>query len=265
MKEFVFAALILTREIAEDEDFKSVYKSDTITTFLARDHTVKVDVDGFKPRLYYYYRFTAFGKTSMTGRTKTISLEADSVQLAVLSCSNWEFGYFNSYEKIAARNVDAVGHLGDYIYECPVGGYGDTTIDRKNLPTHEIVPLHDYRTRYSQYHTVKGLRLAKPQHPFITIWDDHEVANNVYKSEAQNHQDTEGDFEKRKTAAKQAHYEWLPIRESQDHYRSFSFGALADLIMLYERLEGMTKPVDSLSDPSYESEKQSMLGAQQLE
>jgi alkaline phosphatase D len=258
------AKIVVKWEIAEDKDFKSVYKSDTLTTFPTRDYTVKVDVDGLKPGRYYYYRFTALEKTSMTGRTKTISLEADSVNLAVVSCSNWEFGYFNAYQSIAQREVDAVVHLGDYIYEYAVGDYGDTTIGRKNLPPHEIVTLHDYRTRYSQYHTDKGLRLARQQHPFITIWDDHEVANNVYKGGAQNHQDTEGDFEKRKAAAKQAYYEWLPIRESQNHYRAFSFGSVADLIMLDERLEGRTKPVDSLSDPSYKSEKQSMLGAQQL-
>jgi len=255
----------VTWEVAEDSEFKSIYKSDTVSTSPAKDYTVKVDVDGLKPGKYYYYRFTAFEKTSPTGRTKTLNANtSDSVTLAVVSCSNWEFGYFNAYARIAERDVDAVVHLGDYIYEYAVGGYGDTTIGRKNLPVHEIVTLQDYRTRYSQYHLDEGLKAARQQHPFITIWDDHEVANNVYKSGAQNHQDAEGDFEKRKAAAKQAYYEWLPIRESQNHYRSFSFGSIADLIMLDERLEGRTKPVDSLSDPSYLSESQSMLGEQQL-
>ncbi len=259
------AKIAVRWEVAEDREFTSIYKSDTLSTSSAKDYTVKVDVDGLKPGRYYYYRFIAFEKTSATGRTKTLSANTlDSVTLAIVSCSNWEFGYFNAYQSIAQREVDAVVHLGDYIYEYAVGGYGDTTIGRKNLPAHEIITLHDYRTRHSQYHTDKGLRAARQQHPFITIWDDHEVANNVYKSGAQNHQEAEGDFEKRKNAAKQAYYEWLPIRESQNHYRAFSFGSMADLVMLDERLEGRTKPVDSLNDPSYQSETQSMLGSQQL-
>lgn len=260
------ARILVTWEIAEDEAFSSVYKTDTLSTNPAKDYTVKVDVDGLKPGRFYYYRFKALNATSIVGRTKTTSATTqDSLSLAVVSCSNWEFGYFNAYQKIAQREVDAVVHLGDYIYEYPTGGYGDTTIGRKNLPAHEIVSLQDYRTRYSQYHTDKGLRAARQQHPFITIWDDHEVANNVYTEGAQNHQDNEGDFQKRKAVAKQAYYEWLPIRESQNHYRSFSFGSLADLIMLDERLEGRTKPADSLTDVKYSSEKQTMLGEAQLQ
>ena len=253
-------------EIAEDENFVSVYKSDSIITSVDRDFTVKVDVDALKPGQIYYYRFKALGKTSITGRTKTAAIgERDSLKFAVVSCSNWEWGYFNAYAKIADRPVlDAVIHLGDYIYEYGIGKYGDTTIGRVNVPPHELLTLTDYRTRYALYRTDVGLRRAHQQHPFITIWDDHEVANNVYTEGAQNHQPEDGDFKSRKAAAKQAYYEWLPIRESDIHYRSFSFGGLADVIMLDERLEGRTKPVDSLSDPNYKSEARHMLGTNQL-
>jgi alkaline phosphatase D len=189
----------------------------------------------------------------------------DSLRFAIVSCSNWEFGYFNPYSIIADKEVDAVIHLGDYIYEYATGVYGDTTIGRKNLPTHEIVSLSDYRTRYSQYHLDEGLRKLRMRHPLITIWDDHEVANNVYTEGAQNHQPEEGDFNARKAAARQAYYEWLPIRESDKLYRSFSFGKLADLIMLDERLEGRTAPADSASAPDFESDKRSMLGTEQLQ
>jgi alkaline phosphatase D len=259
--------IAVTWEVAEDPSFTSIYKSDTTSTTPSKDYTVKVDVDALKPGKLYYYRFKALDAVSPVGRTKTLSVDrADSVTLAVVSCSNWEFGYFNAYEKIGQRsNVDAVIHLGDYIYEYAPGGYGDTTIGRKHLPPHEIVTLQDYRTRYSQYHLDKGLQLARQNHPFITIWDDHEVANNVYTQGAQNHQsEKEGDFLARKAAAVQAYYEWLPIREEQKHYRSFQFGKLVDLLMLDERLEGRTKPADSLNDPLYKSESQTMLGEAQL-
>ena len=252
-------------EISENENFNPILTSDTISTSPTKDYTVKVDVKGLSPGKYYYYRFRALEKTSPTGRTKTLpEKNSDSLTFAVVSCSNWEFGYFNAYARIAEKEVDAVLHLGDYIYEYGVGRYGNKEVDRKNLPPHEIISLADYRTRYSQYHLDAGLRNVRQRHPFITIWDDHEVANNVYSEGAENHQpDQEGDFNIRKAAAKQAYYEWIPIRESDKHYRSFSFGPLAELIMLDERLEGRTKPVDSISDPAYTTPERSMLGTEQ--
>jgi alkaline phosphatase D len=250
-------------QVAKDSDFSGVVASDTVTTTPARDYTVKVDVQGLEADQIYYYRFIALGKTSLTGKTKTTPQAAkDSLKFAVVSCSNWEFGYFNAYSAIAAKDVDAVLHLGDYIYEYATGKYGDTTIGRFNLPSHEIVSLQDYRTRHAQYRLDRGLRAVSQAHPFITIWDDHEFANNVYKSGAQNHQpDKEGDFEARKAAAKQAYYEWLPIRESEKLYRSFSYGNLAQLIMLDERIEGREEPPASQDATTAE---RTMLGAEQL-
>lgn len=261
------AAITVTWEISESSSFASVYKTDSVTTTPARDYTVKVDADALKPDQVYYYRFSALGKKSIIGRTKTAPVNAkDSLKFAVVSCSNWEWGYFNPYDKIADREVmDAVLHLGDYIYEYGVGKYGDTTIGRVNIPPHEIVSLKDYRTRYSLYRLDKGLRRVHQQHPFIAIWDDHEIANNSYVTGAQNHQPEEGDYEKRKAAARQTYYEWMPIRESGELYRSYSFGPLADVIMLDERLAGRSPEIKDMSDPAYKSDQRSMLGSAQLD
>lgn len=265
--EKMATSIPVTWEIAEDINFASIYKSDTLSATPLHDFTIKVDVDGLQPGHVYYYRFSSLGKYSITGRTKTTPVNSkEELKFAVVSCSNWEWGYFNAYAKIADRpDLDAVIHLGDYIYEHGIGQYGDTTIGRTYLPEHEIITLQDYRTRYSQYRTDLGLRRVHQQHPFITIWDDHEVANNSYSTGAQNHQANEGDYEARKKAAKQAYYEWLPIRENNSLYRTVSFGPLAELIMLDERLAGRTKPVDSLRDPQYNDESRSMLGSSQLQ
>lgn len=254
-------------EISEDDKFSSIYKSDTLSTSPSRDYTVKVDVDALKPDQIYYYRFTTLGKTSIVGRTKTAPVSAkDSLKFAIVSCANWEFGYFNPYNKMADRPVlDAVLHLGDYIYEYGTGKYGDTTIGRINIPPYEIVSLKDYRTRYSLYRLDKGLRRVHQLHPFIAIWDDHEVANNSTVTGAQNHQPEEGDYQARKAAARQTYYEWMPIRENQELYRSFSFGSLADVIMLDERLAGRDPEITDPKNPDLLKEERTMLGAKQLQ
>ncbi len=254
-------------QMALDERFTAIVKSDSLATNPGKDYTVKVDVVGLQPDQVYYYRFLALGKNSIVGRTKTAPVSAkDSLKFAVVSCANWEWGYFNPYDKIADRPVlDAVLHLGDYIYEYGVAKYGDTTIGRLNIPSHEIVSLKDYRTRYSLYRLDQGLRRLHQQQPMIAIWDDHEVANNATVSGAQNHQPEEGDYQKRKAAARQTYYEWMPIRENQELYRRFSFGPLADVIMLDERLAGRDPEITDSLNPDLKNAERSMLGAKQLQ
>jgi len=257
--------------IATDATLANPVHTGTTTTDQSKDYTVKIDVTDLAPNTTYYYQFEALGKKSMVGRTKTTASEAiDKVQLAVVSCSNYEAGYFNAFANIAARDdLDAVVHLGDYIYEYAPGTYGDTTLGkmRQHLPAKEIIALSDYRTRYAQYRLDPDFQKAHQQHPFITIWDDHEFANNVYQSGAENHQDkTEGDFNERKAAAKQAYFEWLPVRnnDSKDIQRTIRFGNLVDLILLDERVAGRTMPVDSASQANFNATDRSMLGATQL-
>ncbi len=252
--------------VATDTNFTELVRTDTTSATAVHDYTVKVDVTGLQPATKYFYRFEALGKTSLTGETKTFpSGHTDSLKLAAVSCANWEFGYFNAYARLAERDLDAVLHLGDYIYEYATGKYGNPKSGRTNIPEHEVVTLADYRLRYSQYHLDEGLRKVRQKHPLIAIWDDHEVANDVYTEGAQNHQPEEGDFKTRKRAAQQAYHEWIPIRDGEKHYRSFAVGDLADIIMLDERLEGRVKPFDSASDPNLKKIYHSMLGAKQLE
>ena len=253
-------------EVADDENFTKVVKEGTIRTNAARDFTCKVLVDGLAPGRHYFYRFIHDDVASPVGRTKTAATEAEQLRFAVASCSNYEWGYFNAYRAIANElDLDAVLHLGDYIYEYGIGYYGDTTIGRLNIPPHEILSLNDYRSRYSLYRLDPDLQAAHQFHPFISVWDDHEITNNAYKTGAQNHQEDEGDYMTRKEIAKQVYYEWMPIREDVPHYRNFSFGNLADLIMLDERYIGRSAPADSLSDPKYTDADRTMLGREQYD
>ena len=255
-------------EVATDNSFTKIVANGNTEVLPENDYTVKIDVTGLLPGSLYYYRFKSGDRYSITGKTKTLPKDTiDKATFAVVSCSNYEFGYFNAYQKIGVRdNINAVLHLGDYIYEYPANSYEDKRSDREHFPKHEIISLDDYRKRYAQYRLDEDLRLVHQNHPFITIWDDHEIANNSYKTGAQNHQENEeGSYEERKKAARKAYYEWLPVRETTELYRSFNFGNLVKLIMLDERLEGRTGIADSLTDPILKREGHAMLGKSQLE
>ena len=233
------------------------------------DFTVKVDATGLRPGTKYYYQFEANGLKSIIGQTKTTPETTDRpVRLAFVSCSNYETGYFNAYRVLAERgDLDAVIHLGDYIYEYGTGTYSNDNLDRKHIPSHEAVTLQDYRLRYSLYRTDKDLLAAHAMHPFITTWDDHELANNAYSEGAQNHQQEEGTWQSRSAAARQAYYEWLPIREdaTKKHYRSIAYGNVAQLLLLDTRLEDRSKQVKNEESKDYYNAKRTIIGDAQFD
>lgn len=230
--------------VALDTLFSTIVASGLATTDASLDWTVKVDATGLEPDTWYYYQFGYDGQWSIMGRTHTAPVGGvEHLRFGVVSCSNYEHGLFNAYRSLAQRNdIDAVLHLGDYIYEYEVGGYSINMEGRTNEPEHEIITLEDYRTRYSHYRLDPDLQEIHRQYPFIVIWDDHETANNSWKDGAGNHTEgTEGLWVDRKAAAIRAHEEWLPIRkpdpdDTERIYREFSFGSMADLLMLDTRL-----------------------------
>lgn len=210
----------------------------------SRDWTFKVDATGLQPDTWYYYDFESLGHHSIIGRTKTAPVgDIDSLRFGVVSCSNYEHGYFSPYKYLRDRNdIDCILHLGDYIYEYEVGGYSANISGRENQPTNEIITLEDYRIRHSHYKLDENLRRLHQQYPFINIWDDHESANDSYKDGAENHDPaTEGSWTDRKANSQQAYFEWLPIRPPQPGlpriYRSFEFGDLINLPMIDSRIE----------------------------
>ena len=254
-------------EVAEDKAFDKLVRSGKTVATAENNFTVKIDVDGLEPGTTYFYRFNSDEIYSPVGRTRTLPTgNVDQLKFAVVSCSHWEAGYFNAYRHIAEReDVDAVLHLGDYIYEYGDRTGGNSEIGRTHVPAHEIITLDDYRTRYAQYRLDPDLQQIHQMHPFIVIWDDHEVANNSYKDGAQNHQPEEGDYEERKANARKAYYEWMPVRDQPVLYRSFQFGDLGQLIMLDERIAGRTKQASNSASFAELPEDHSMLGEQQLE
>ncbi|WP_433548089.1 alkaline phosphatase D family protein [Streptomyces sp. CA-294286] len=227
-------------EVAEDRDFARVVARGTTTASAASDHTVKVDVRGLRPENAYWFRFSCGDVRSPAGRTRTTPA-ADSVtegvRFGMVSCANWESGFFSAYRHLAARSdLDAVLHLGDYLYEYGAGQYPKPQYAvRQHEPKHEIVTLADYRTRHGTYRTDPDLQALHHRHPVVAIWDDHEFANDAWSGGAENHTPgAEGDWADRVAAAKQAYFEWMPVRTSTEGtvYRRLRWGRLADLLLL---------------------------------
>lgn len=226
--------------VARDKAFTDVVAQGSTLATAALDHTVKADIRGLRPATDYWFRFSAGGTDSPVARTRTAPAADAAVtglRFGVVSCTNWEAGHFSAYRHLAARgDLDAWLHLGDYIYEYGTGEYGTRgkTV-RPHAPAHEIVTLADYRLRHATYKTDPDLQALHHRAPVIAIWDDHEIANDAWSGGAENHTEgAEGTWAARQAAAKQAYFEWMPVRPALagTTYRRLRFGRLADLSLL---------------------------------
>lgn len=227
--------------VATDTNMIDIIKEGVVLTDTSRDNTVKVDVQGLNPDTYYFYEFECEGKYSQRGRFKTLPTTTSEFRLATTSCSSYPHGFFNAYDRITERNdIDAVIHLGDYIYEYGLNQYGNNP-ERKPEPLKEIKTLGDYRMRHSQYKLDPSLRNLHQQYNFYCIWDDHEFADDAFTNGAVNHQLVDGNWTDRKSMALKAYLEWMPIRTIDSNntikiYRKVSIGNLADIFFLDTRM-----------------------------
>lgn len=275
-------------EVATDAEFLNLTHSGKTQVRAAHDYTMKVDVRNLNAGQTYHYRFVAGGTTSDSGTTRTLPEGAiASVKLAVMSCSNYPAGFFHAYAEAALEpDLDAVVHLGDYIYEYDGDGYatedaealGRTLAADNNV---EIIELADYRRRYALYRTDSDLQTLHAAKPFICVWDDHEITNDTWKEGAENHNEGEGDFGSRKLNALRAYFEWMPIRpfmegDEERIYRTFRFGDLVSLHMLDTRVIGRDEQLslgsyltgEGLNAAAFQTDltdpNRTLLGAEQL-
>ncbi len=236
-------------QLATDRAMQHIVASGSVTTKSENDYTVKVDATGLQPGRVYFYRFNSAVAMSPIGRTKTLpAADIAKVRLAVFSCANYPSGYFNVYADAAQQtDVDCALHIGDYIYEYDETGYGckhAKALGRLPQPANLLLVLADYRKRYAQYRSDPDLQALHAVLPFITVWDDHEFADDAWRDGAADHDaGAQGPFSSRKKAAIQAYGEWMPIRlpnpaNAEEIYRSFDFGKLVSLHMLDTRIVG---------------------------
>ncbi|KAE9989457.1 hypothetical protein EG327_002649 [Venturia inaequalis] len=255
------APVCVNYNVATDKAMTKVVSKGTAYTSSDIDYTVKVEATGLAAFTQYYYQFSVCNSnnTSPIGSTKTTPNEGDEtaeISLAVYSCSNLNFGFFNAFGNPARKkSVDYVIHLGDFIYEYAEGAYGwGWSIGRIPQPNAELRTLYDYRRRHAQYRADLDSIESFGAYAWIPVWDDHEVADNTYRDGMADQNNTENSFvqydiefggervsfDQRKMNAVRAYFEWMPIRqvEMDDNlriWRTFSIGTLFDLIMLDTR------------------------------
>lgn len=240
----------LTVELSETSDFARVVGGGNVTATGDKDHTAKFAVEGLQPGRWYYYRFVApDGTRSPVGRTRTLPQgPTGAFNLALFSCANMPFGWFNAYGHAAARgDIDLCVHVGDYLYEYKAGDYPtvkDAVPGRLVQPTTEIIALADYRLRYASYRADPDLQRLHQLFPMIAQWDDHEFANDVWKGGAENHNEEEGEgrWIDRAAAAERAHGEWMPVADTR--WRQYEVGDLATIFLPETRVTARDKPFE---------------------
>jgi alkaline phosphatase D len=269
-------------EIAAEPQMRTILRNGTVLAEAAYGHSVHLELAGLAPGRPYWYRFTSGGVQSRIGKAATAvapGARLDNLRLGVVSCANYEWGYFSAYRHLADEQPDLVLFLGDYIYEKVM--HGDTAL-RHHSDGVVATTLPLYRNRYAQYRLDADLQRLHAEIPALFTWDDHEVQND-YADDWSETFDHPADFLRRRAAAYQAFYEHMPVRPSRARpqgpdmrlYGRFAFGDLAEISMLdgrqYRSREACYSPPDhggghvetNRSCPERLEEGRSMLGATQ--
>src|SRR6185369_9467341 len=170
--------------------------------------------------------------TAAKPRRRAAPRHCPPVRLAVFSCAAYALGQFHAYADAVNRgDFDVALMLGDYIYETGLSNAEQLAaflIGREIDPQGELHTLSEYRQRYARYHTDADLRALRATMPVIAVWDDHDIANDLWRSGigGQNLA-ADASFIARRAAAVQAWHEWLPTRDGAEPFkisRSFDFG-----------------------------------------
>ncbi len=280
-------------EVATDEAFANVVARGSLDTDDDVDHTVRLKVTELDPGTTYYYRFRADGVVTDWGRTRTAPApDADvEVTLAFASCQDYNGRYYHAWRALADRDdVDFVVFLGDWIYETGADPRfqdvdeerGVTIADGLDLTSEggrkAALTLADYRGLYKQYGADADLKRARRLFPFVTIWDDHEFADDCWQDHSTHFAEKEGDEKNtaRRTAANRAWFEFLPVDVAHDPsksypdditiYRSLRFGKHVELFVTDQRSyrDDHLIPEGPTNDAVGKLQKNTILGARQF-
>ena len=226
-------------EIYDDNGARRLVRAGDAVAEPAWGHSVHVEVSGLQPGRPYWYRFIADGEASAIGRTRTAPARhalPQRLRFCFGSCQKYEDGQFGAWANTGAEDPDLSVFRGDYIYE-ENPSVGTPRVHLNPAP----VDLDGYRVRYATYRLDPLLQAAHAVAPWIVTWDDHEVIND-YADLADQHNSDPAIMARRRAAAYQAYYEFMPLRAySRPHgpdmrlYRTLDWGRLAQFQVLDDR------------------------------
>ncbi|HXV52282.1 MAG TPA: alkaline phosphatase D family protein [Solirubrobacterales bacterium] len=265
----------LTVEVATDKGFNKVLESVAVKAEKSRDYTVHHRIKGLEPGEQYFYRFFTQGKESRVGKFRTAppTDSKETIRIGYFSCQNWNAGFYNAQAGLAKeKDLDLVLCLGDYIYE--KGTYSGPRSDTTGVNGDgNVQTLDEYRQKYRLYQSDKALQDMHAAHPFVMVWDDHEVEDNYAGDEDL---DNGGDirrvpFEERRKNAYKAFFEAMPKMKVKGDptriYGSAKLGGAAELFFTDQRQYRDTQPCDDAilggPCPDAENPARTMLGATQ--
>lgn len=249
-------------EVALDPRMRRVVRRGVAHARAEWAHAVHVTVEGLDPDRWYFYRFQAGHEDSPVGRTRTLPAPhalPRRLRFGLVSCQDYQNGFFSAYQNLAAEELDFVVHVGDYIYED-----GPRPLAPRQVPAGEIITLDDYRNRYALYQLDPALQAAHAAFPFVVTFDDHEVENNYAGNIPEENQDPVA-FARRRQGAYHAYYEHMALGERAQPdgnaialYRKLRFGRLAQLHVLDTRQfrtdqpcgDGLKPPCAGFPDPA---------------
>jgi alkaline phosphatase D len=243
----------LTLEVARDKHFRHVVKRQSVIADPKHDYTVHARVAGLKPAHEYFYRFETKTKHSRVGTFRTLppANSNQAIKIGFYSCQSYEAGYYTAQGALAKeKDLDFVLCLGDYIYEHHYydgpAARADKTGTNKDG---DVQTLAEYRQKYRFYQTDPHLQDLHAAHPFVVIWDDHEVEDNYAgdkpdsastdpaNKENNNQYPRRVPFGARRKNGYKAFYEAMPriAPKANRNYGSIRLGKMAELFLTDER------------------------------
>ena len=219
-------------------------------------HTARAFVNGLDPHEQYFYRFLTDDSSSPVGRFRTAPplKSKEKVRIAFYSCQHYEAGFFNAQRGIAReKDIDLVVGLGDYIYE--YSDYADRPTDPRRDRSGrnndgDVQFLDEYREKYELYKSDKNLKAMHAAHPFISVWDDHEVEDNHADGNPSSAQSDPNktnlkdyprrvSYLERRANGYKAFFEHMPRGrfkgERNRIYEDYRIGSMVDLLLTDER------------------------------
>jgi alkaline phosphatase D len=238
--------------VAKDRKFNKVVDEKTVIARSDRDFTARTFIKGLEPDQHYFYRFHTKDSKSEVGRFKTAPpLDSSKpIRIAFYSCQDYDVGFYNAQRAIANEpDLDLVLCLGDYIYEyASANGVRRDTTGVNHDGDSQL--LSEYWEKYRLYKSDPDLKAMHAAHPFLAVWDDHEVEDNRADGSPSSSQKDPNktalrnyprrvSFAQRTANGDQAFFNYMPrSRFKGDRNRVYEFyrlGKLVDLLLTDER------------------------------